>query len=123
MSRLKDSFEFVRKEFFPRWDNKKEWLVKEVNAKESFQGRCERARKTLVIRNLPHNLNSLYFLLIHEICHAVSTDSHGRRWKNRMSRVSELAQKKGNSQLSKMILYDLEKLNKFGDEREVKCHG
>jgi hypothetical protein len=126
--RLIDSFEFVRKEFFPRWDNKKEWLIKKLTVKDRKElgikgpcmGRCEREIKTILIQALklfllPHGENSLHWLLIHEICHAVSSDSHGRRWKNRMLRMSELAQKKGDLPLSKMILLDLEKIKKVGE--------
>lgn len=117
MARLKDSFEFVRKEFFPTWDKKKQWLIEKVA--EGSRGYCIRRGKTILIFYLPHNENSLYWLLIHEICHAISTNFHGERWKNRMIKVAELSRKKGNSQLSKMIFHDLKELKRRGEEREV----
>lgn len=120
-NRLKDSFEFVRKDFFPKWDKKKDWLVKKfvelAEGAEGLQGICERKDKTILITYLPHNENSLYWILIHEICHAISTDLHGRKWRNRMVRASETAKRKGNKQLSRMILYDLEKLNRLGEDK------
>lgn len=111
--RLKNSFEFIRKDFFPRWDKKKNWIVRKV--KLSCSGRCNRSKKTIEVWHIPSIQNSLYFLLIHEICHAVSTDRHGPRWKARMVLASERAKRKGNNQLSKMILNDLENLDRFGE--------
>lgn len=130
LNRLKKSFEVVRKEFFSRWDNKEKWLVKKLTVKDRKElgikgpciGRCERKIKTILIQDLkffslPHMQNGLFFLLIHEICHAVSTDCHKEKWRNRMLSVSKSAEKRGNRILSKMILNDLEKLDKAGEER------
>jgi hypothetical protein len=126
-NRLKKSSEFVRKEFFPRWDKKREWTIrkltkkdlKELKIKGPCRGRCERKIKTILIRFLSHfqhNQNSLYFLLIHEICHAVTTGHHWARWRKRMLRASERARRKGNKELSNMILHDLKKLDMVGEE-------
>jgi hypothetical protein len=124
MAKLKNSFEFVRKEFFPRWDKKKEWFVKKVaELAEGLQGICVKKDKTILIFYLPHNENSLYWLLVHEICHAISTDLHGRKWKNRMVRASESAQKKGNKELSNMILHDLKELKKRGEKKGGEVNG
>lgn len=114
----KSLFQFVRKEFFPRWDKGNNWILGEV--KPPYMGRCDRSKKIIeVLYNMPHIQNSFVFLLIHEICHAVSTDYHGQRWRKRMLMASEVARRKGNKQLSRMILYDLEKLNRLGEDRKA----
>ena len=113
-NRLKNSFEIVKREFFPRWDPRNNWVVKK-DIKLDSRGWCERSIKTIKIRSIPYNQNSLYWVLIHEICHAVTTDSHGRRWGHRMLQASKSAQKKGNGELSRMILNDLEKLHRVGE--------
>ena len=123
MSRLKISFELVKKQFFPRWDRKNEWTIsKGEPPAPGAQGYCERATKTITIRDLPHDQNNLYFLLIHEVCHVLSTDSHGWRWKDRMLMASRMAKKKGNVQLSRMILFDLKKLRRFGETKGASRH-
>jgi hypothetical protein len=111
MARLKDSFEFVRKEFFPKWDNKREWIVGRLGLKDSrhfkAHGICNRKSKSIYLRWIPGDQNNLYWILIHEICHAVSPGFHGKRWNDQMLKASELARKKGNTLLSRMILRDL----------------
>jgi len=115
-NRLKNSFEIIKRNFFPKWDLGNDWVVKKDSKLHSL-GWCERSIKTITIRYIPYNQNRLYWFLIHEICHAVSTDSHGRKWGQEMLRASKLALEKGNGELLKMILNDLEKLNRVGEEK------
>ena len=112
--RLKNSFEIVKRNFFPEWDLENNWVVRK-DRKIHSQGLCERSTKTITIRYIPYNQNRLYWFLIHEICHAVSTDSHSREWEDQMLKASKSARKNGNDELSRMILNDLEKLHRRGE--------
>ena len=99
---LKKPFEFVRKMFFPRWDRARRWGVKRVWHLPA-QGRCDRASKNILIKDRPPHEDELYCLLIHEICHAVSSPYHGRRWQDRMMKAGDKADKIGHKELAEML--------------------
>lgn len=106
---LNKSFGFVRKVFFPRWDRDHRWGVKRVWHLPA-QGRCDRASKNILLKDQPSQEDELYYLLIHEICHAISSPYHGRRWQERMIKASDKAGKIGRRELAKML------------DEEVKTH-
>jgi hypothetical protein len=99
---LNQSFELVRKVFFPRWDRGCQWGVKRAWHLPA-QGRCDRALKNILIKDRSHQEDELDCLLIHEISHAVSSPYHGRRWQVRMMKASDKAKKIGHSVLAKML--------------------
>jgi hypothetical protein len=99
---LNKSFGFVRKVFFPRWDRDQRWGVKRVWHLPA-QGRCDRASKNILLKDQPSQEDELCYLLIHEICHAVSSPYHGRRWQDRMTKASDKASKINRRELAKMI--------------------
>ena len=99
---LNKYFEFVRKVFFPRWDKDHQWGVKRVWHLPA-QGRCDRASKNILLKDQPSQEDELCYLLIHEICHAVSSPYHGRHWQERMIKARDKASKIGRGELAKMI--------------------
>jgi hypothetical protein len=106
---LNNSFGFVRKVFFPGWDRDHRWRVKRVWHLPAH-GRCDRASKNILLKDQLSQEDELYYLLIHEICHAISSPYHGRRWQERMMKASEKASKIGRRELAKML------------DEEVKTH-
>jgi hypothetical protein len=67
--------------YFPRW---KPWPYT-YNKKWMNSGFCN-ARRKHIFFGAPNPL-----LIIHEICHAVSTYGHGARWQERMLKAAETA--------------------------------
>ena len=49
----------------------------------------------------------LQLVLIHEICHAISSSGHDKKWKTRMSKAAERATRIGQKELSQMIKDDI----------------
>ena len=101
-SRLNRAVEYVRNTFFRRWDKIRQWKVK-VIPNAPFIGKVNFPKKEIYIRNVSKSDEELHFLLIHEICHAVTGGSHGKKWFNRMLRASKIARGLGRDKLSKMI--------------------
>jgi hypothetical protein len=105
---LTQSFELVRKMFFPRWDRARQWAVKRVWHLPA-QGRCDRASKNILIKDRPPQKDELHCLLIHEISHAVSSPYHGRRWQTRVMKARDKAHKIGHSVLAIMLDEDIKR--------------
>lgn len=100
---FKNTVESIRADFFPRWDRKHQWCIKEVDSLPSF-GICDQKNKTISIQP---NLNDDFLekLLIHEICHAVIHvhGGHGGKWNNRMLKASKVAKRIGQVKLSILL--------------------
>jgi len=108
---LQRAFRDVRRNCFPRWDPKGQWAVKKVRhlpISAPVIAYTNHSLKTIFINYLSNNKNNLYSILIHEICHAITSGQHNKRWEKRMKRSADQARKVGNIQLSKMIFKDLE---------------
>lgn len=113
MNDLQKMFEYVRKTFFPQWDRKKQWKIKQDENLPS-RGSCDCETKTisinlfmpsrfLFISDLEFDAeDDLLLLLIHEVCHS-SNMSHGKKWQNRFLKKAEIAEKLGRSTLADMI--------------------
>lgn len=71
----------ICRKYFPRW---KPWPYT-YNQKWMNSGFCNANLKHMFF-GAPNPL-----LIIHEICHAVSTYGHGARWQNRMLKTAETA--------------------------------
>jgi|APSaa5957512622_1039677.scaffolds.fasta_scaffold21779_2 hypothetical protein len=100
--KLQSVYSYIRSAFFPRWDKKKEWKLKEVWDLPS-EGRCETVQKLIYIKpQSESDQDSLHLLLIHEICHAIAPN-HGERWQARMLKAADRARQLGMSSLSALI--------------------
>jgi len=112
---LQRAFRDVRRNFFPRWDPKGQWAVKKVShlpISAPVIAYTNHSLKTIFINYLPNNRNNLYSILIHEICHAITSGQHNKRWEKRMMKSADMARKISNMQLSKMIFEDLANVKK-----------
>ncbi len=90
-------------EFFPKWDRRREWMV----APSGVQGsRCHRETKTILVEDVAGE--ELEHILIHEICHAVTTTAHGATWRRRVQKAAEQAERNGRVGLAHRIREDIE---------------
>jgi hypothetical protein len=109
-----DAFEFVRKEFFPRWDTKGLWSLVPTDAPPHyssgeyiFGGYCDTDLKEIGFRSDLEG-PALEQVLIHEICHAVSgMNTHGKKFQERLGRAAVTARSKGVVELVRLIEQDL----------------
>lgn len=108
---LQRTFRDVRRNFFLRWDPRGQWAVKKVRhlpISAPVIAYTNHSLKTIFINYLPNNKNNLYSILIHEICHAITSGQPNKRWEKRMMKSADKARKIGNIQLSEMIFEDLD---------------
>ena len=112
---LQEAFRYVRENIFPKWDFKGQWNVKKVKRlpiSAPVIAYTNHSLKTIFVNYLPNNKNSLYCLLIHEICHAITSGQHNKRWETRVMKSADKATKMDNIQLAKLIYEDLENVKK-----------
>lgn len=93
--RLQTAFQYVRLNFFPKWDREGKWRVvenpscsksdikKEVG---DVLALCCDLNKCIFFFEIPDDEDALYALLIHEICH-VSGRGHGKKWARNMNKA------------------------------------
>ncbi len=104
--RLQKAGDYIHKTFFPLWDQKGQWAIKE-DYKLLGQGLCSEDKKTIFLQFVSSKNDDLYLLLIHEICHAVTNSSHGKKWFDRMLKASNRAKEIGLKNLSERLLNEL----------------
>ena len=102
----KTEWEMVRKEFFPRWDSAGEWKLRKFADLNGGQGICLSNRKTIKILK-SYAGEDLLFLLIHEICHAVTHEGHGNKWFARMTAAAKRARAIGMKALASRLLEEV----------------
>ncbi len=116
MSTLRQEFDRVRREFFPRWDTKREWRVRTVSDPCYSDGRCRDDTKTIEVNSgrratrADGGRMSLTALLIHEIAHAVTPLGHGKRWQARMLSAAERAERLGRKDLADELRADVQQV-------------
>ncbi len=104
--RLKEAVDYVRKNYFPKWDRAQAWIFKcdpDHPKVEFAEGHCDKETKTIYLKSLPDNDIELYELIIHEICHDFDP-YHGKKWQKRMLKAAQKATKTGDSELSAKII-------------------
>lgn len=110
---LQRAFGDVRKIYFPRWDLRGQWAVKKVRhlpVSAPVIAYTNHSLKTIFINYLPKSKDNLYSLLIHEICHGITSGQHKKGWRNRILKAAGKARKIGNARLVKKILMDIDKI-------------
>ena len=86
------NFESIRSIFFPKWDRKHEWILRDAHPGECFGlGYCVSTGKIIVVTDDTEGT------LIHEIAHAVTHQGHGKKWQNRMEKAARKAEKAESS--------------------------
>jgi hypothetical protein len=126
------SFNEVKRTYFPKWRTASQWSFSQTYAisEEEYQknpnfiGICLRKEKIILI---PKGLESLGYadfrcLLAHELCHAVTSDSHGKRWCDRFSKVANRAEELGHGELATAIRDDIQAIKRWYElaEGEMK---
>ena len=101
-----NDYEYIRLTFFPRWDRKRQWVFKMVNDLPCG-GVCNYPTRTISLQPFSDK-NIFYKTMIHEICHSCTKSNHGKNWQNRMLIAAKVASEKGLSDLSDMIIADVE---------------
>ncbi|PKN68507.1 MAG: hypothetical protein CVU54_14410 [Deltaproteobacteria bacterium HGW-Deltaproteobacteria-12] len=116
--RLQNAFQYVRENFFPRWDRSKQWIIN-LDHSLASTGLCDFREKKIAISRLPVSENKLLLIIIHEICHSYTMkvrkfyrNTHGKAWQKRMLTIAELAKKKSNLDLHEMIIQHIEEYQK-----------
>ncbi|MGO9377647.1 MAG: hypothetical protein ACLP29_03720 [Dissulfurispiraceae bacterium] len=94
----------VREKFFSKWDRKRVWQITYGSRTElhGADGICDRKKQLIVIKN-SGNETDLLNALIHEICHAVTSDYHGKLFLKRLSKAGHRAKYLGYEKLSEAI--------------------
>ena len=115
--RLHDAFAYVRSTFFSLWDRGAEWSVCEVGDLP-VNGKSDERKKTITVHVVADNDDELQRLLIHEICHAVASTGHGKKWLDRLIRAGDRARIIGREALADLIYNEVERYAK--SERRLK---
>ena len=105
-NRLDNAFEFVRSTFFPRWDTNRQWKVKYAPGLPGG-GRADPDTKIIFLASVPNELDLLYLLLIHEICHPATQSGHSKKWIKRLGTVRDKANKLGMFTLSEKLQQEI----------------
>ena len=98
------NFEEICRDYFPRWRNAKHWKLQEgsrqwVNAHGEIidnkaHGYCDIAQRVIWVAD------SRTVTLIHEICHAVTGPSHGKRFRARLRQAAQQAEQLSETALA-----------------------
>ncbi len=95
--RLPGLFTLAREQFFPRWDSGRKWkiIAGQRKCSKGETGYCSTKEKRIYIR--PNGVmdtpdDGLLALIIHEICHDVTTAYHTERWVERMEQAAKKAE-------------------------------
>ena len=104
-------FAIVRSVFFPRWDRSKVWRVEARNRAEYTRehGYCDLENKTILVDPViaGGDRARLRALLIHEVCHAVASPAHGKRFMARLTKAADRARAVGMDDLSGRLEHEI----------------
>ncbi|MGC9323354.1 MAG: hypothetical protein ACP5G0_01270 [Desulfomonilia bacterium] len=100
--RLKNAFEYVRKIFFPSWDRDGKWIIR-LAPEQTAHGYCDAQSNTIFLRRVSEDRQRLIESIIHEVCHATSSPTHGRRWRFCMFKAAAVAETIGEIVLSNLL--------------------
>ena len=108
MNELEQEYQNIRKLFFPRWDREGLWRVSSNPPEDgkgcfSLAGYCDPDNKIIHVMT---DSEGYSLTLAHEICHAVTTQSHEKKWFQRMMKANVVADQLGSNQLATEIRED-----------------
>lgn len=92
----------IRREVFPKWDQQGEWWMR-LSSVGAEHGRCYPDKKLITIAWVLDGKDERDALMIHEICHAVTSGSHGEPWLRRMEKAAAHAQALDRRQLAELL--------------------
>lgn len=101
-------FDRVREIFFPRWDRARRWRCRRMGVEQRIHGDglCVPSRRAIYIHHRVRRSGGaqLTGVIIHEICHAIEPrSSHGKSWRERMSRAAGRAEALGENDLARWL--------------------
>ena len=103
----------VRRDYFPRWDKRKAWVICYGTTEQlrCNTGYCDTAIKTIYIeqrsfRTMTDEGRTAF--VIHEICHDVGAAFHNRAWANRMERAAVRAEAIDQNEVAAILKSDIE---------------
>lgn len=99
---LQRHFQEIKRLFFSRWDRQDFWRVTS-QSRRKVHGHCDPERKVIEIVVQHADPDERGRLFIHEICHAVSEMSHGKKWQQRMEKAARKADELGRQRLTQLI--------------------
>lgn len=102
LTRLKQEFQTIREQFFPRWDRARRWRIRQAADLNGADGQAHAETKTIRITHLPEG-DEGSLLLIHEIAHAVGNWGHGKKWQARMEQAANTAEEMGRVELAGLL--------------------
>jgi hypothetical protein len=111
---MKELFQQIKRTFFPRWDRQGEWVFEEHEDLNGAHGYCRPKEKSIQITVGEKLGVQLEMLLIHEICHAVASCSHGNPWLTRMEKAAVKADEVGKAELATAIWEEIERCKTHG---------
>ncbi len=108
---IESVYERIKIKYFPEWDCNHEWRVQIVDKlKRGVLGFCCYKSKTIsLLKDCSRCQEQNYLLLIHEISHAVTSDSHRVRrghdesWKEQMRNAAKRAKEQGENELAQHL--------------------
>ena len=120
MNELEQEYQNIRKLFFPRWDKEGLWRVSSNLPEDrkgcfSLAGYCDTDNKIIHVMT---DSEGYSLTLVHEICHAVTTQSHEKKWFQRMMKANVVADQLGNNQLATEIREDADM---FAEDSQKKA--
>ena len=118
LNQLQEAFKYISQTFFPRWKNGRHWRIRRLKKvdglRRTIQGFCDNERKEILIRHIPAIQESLYYIIIHEICHAVTgCPGHRKYFQQRMLKVSQKAYKMGDRMLGNIIVHEVKRIKEI----------
>jgi len=104
-------FAEVKETFFPDWDPTNLWKVQlKSQLSDWYLGNAyvNRTTKTIEIDELftPQDDDLMRCLLLHQLCHVIGGDEHGRKWAASFLQVARLADLRGQKSLADLIWAD-----------------
>ena len=106
---MRHVFNEIVRLYFPRWRDSRNWKVRRGSyAPGSQSGRdcsCQSHLKAIYMDKVAEDDPEFIAILIHEICHAITTSTHNSKWLKRMKLAEERASALGD----KTVFAQLEK--------------
>ena len=99
---LRQHFLEIKRQFFPRWDRDNLWRIR-TSSYRNVHGYCDIKRRVVEVVARYDNPDEQDCLLIHEICHAVASLGHGKKWFARMEKAASRAKQLGRHKLALIL--------------------
>ena len=101
----------VKENFFPDWDHANLWGVQLTSQLSDWylgNAYVNRTTKTIEIDELfaPQDDDVMRCLILHQLCHVIGGDEHGRKWAASFLQVAKLADLRGQKSLADLIWAD-----------------